>query len=163
MLHTQNPLPLATPFALLQRFYMQHFCVRHLYTHIRELTSMLQTTWAAKNPHINLYDNVPFPPLDIQKTSRGIFPYGPPPQKVCRHILFNSADASGLHPTPPHPQNSFLTHPNRPLLFPSPSPLLFPFSSFPSTNKSGPALTVQARFLSLLSLLCRYDNGFTDT
>ena len=47
------------------------------YTHIRELTSMLQTTWASKNPHTNLYGNVPFP-LDIQKNIERHFPLRDP-------------------------------------------------------------------------------------
>lgn len=162
---TQNPLPFATPFALFATL---------LYATLLRSTPILTHIYGSLPPCSKQHGPLkiltqtytatyPFP-LTYKKTSRGIFPYGPPPQKVCRHILFNSATVSGLHPTPPHPQNSFPTHPNRPLLFPSPSSL--PFSSppphSPAQTKAG-LHTVQARFLSLLSLLCRYDNGFTDT
>lgn len=132
------------------------------YTHIRELTSMLQTTWAAKNPLINLYGNVPFPPLTYKKHREAFSLTGPllkkfvdtfssiqpPPQGATPHIL--------IHRTP------FQLIRIGPFLFPSPFSLLFPSSLSPAQPKAG-LHTVQARFLSLLSLLYRYDNGFTDT
>lgn len=98
---------------------------------------MLQTTWAAKNPLINLYGNVPFPPLTYKKHREAFSLTGPllrkfvdtfssilpPPQGSTPHILIRRTSSQLIRISP---------------FFPSPSlPYSTPSPHSPAQTKAG--------------------------